>query len=841
MGKQWALTTSWKKTAFVLMAVVIFLLPVQGAYANSAPPPSVVWFSFDYKTTPPPRLLGVQLIACSTANCEQPVLLQHYGTCDRTGCLLPPPKIPGWPNDFGCAANICRSAAYPSHGGNDFKLVAQFSDRVRISEVVNELPAGYGGETAWRVIVREGDLSIEADAVPSLSNTGRVFPNQPLLLFGLSILLEILVAGVCFWWTVDPRHFEGALFMVLLVNLVSLPVVWFFFPSLGRFQSEANRDLGMLVLFLACIYSALLAGIYRSGKKTRNWLIGLTLLSLPVSIFCSLVAFTWLPGYYGRYVSVQGLPASAIIIASEVFAVVFEALLITVLSKQSLPRKWIWMTSLLMNAASFVAGMLLASAAASMPIDSRLPPEPPTVPPPTSLPTMVYPTASPIPPETPQPSPTPPRTLVPTPPPIPTLPPLPQAIGSNICPDTQPSILMPGRKGRVSNESSESIRVRVEAGFQAKQVGLIPPGGYFHVIDGPRCEDSVAWFQVNAENGVKGWMAEGSSDEYWVQPIVSDARNVNGPTIALQELIFTLPEEIGSKVRIADIPYNPETKTPPYSLARLAEYPRQNSDPVIYVYSVEEYLYFRSDRLGDLEQVRNSINSLMKTPQKNITLINLTDSLVIGDTYLAQAGSFASGLGLHAIAMLSPSDRSQAPKPYYVFYGFSSDMKYFVFAKLDVQLAFGQIAQATIDDFKPDVHLLDRFFGMSIAPNNLSQGEGGITACPGAPDITLKPGDWTQVSVNPPLPSRIRSQPGSSGEVIGQAQPGENVLVVDGPRCDNGYTWWYVHSPDGLEGWAAEGDAAGYWLVRTTVTPTPIPLKLRIRVRIDGLSRLIIQ
>ena len=231
----------------------------------------------------------------------------------------------------------------------------------------------------------------------------------------------------------------------------------------------------------------------------------------------------------------------------------------------------------------------------------------------------------------------------------------------------------------------------------------------------------------------------------------------------------------------------------------------------------------------------------MKTPRKNITLINLTDALVIGEPYLAQAGSFTSGLGYHAIAMLSPSDGSQAPKPYYVFYGFSSDMKYFVFAKLDVQLAFGQIAQATIDDFKPDVHLLDRFFGMSIAPNNLSQGEGEITACPGAPDITLKPGDWTQVSVNPPLPSRIRSQPGSSGEVIGQAQPGENVLVVDGPRCDNGYTWWYVHSPDGLEGWAAEGDAAGYWLVRTTVTPTPIPLKLRIRVRIDGLSRLIIQ
>jgi hypothetical protein len=400
---------------------------------------------------------------------------------------------------------------------------------------------------------------------------------------------------------------------------------------------------------------------------------------------------------------------------------------------------------------------------------------------------------------------------------------------------------MPGRKGRVSNESADSIRVRSEAGFQAKQVGQIPPGGYFDVIDGPQCVDGVAWFHVNADNGVQGWMAEGSSEEYWVQPIVSDARNVNGPTLALQELVFTLPDEIGSRMRIANSPYDPETKTPPYSLAHLTEYPLQNVDPVIYVYSVEEYLYYRSDRRGDFEQVRDTINSLIQTPSKEISLISLTNSFSVGETYLAQAGSFASGLGLHAIAMLSPSDGSQAPKPYYVFYGFSSDMKYFVFAKLDVQLAFGQLARSTTNDFKPGVHLLDQIFGLSIAPNNLSQGGGEITACPGAPDITLKQGDWARVSVNPPLPSRIRSQPGSSGEVIGQVQPGENVLVVDGPRCANGYTWWYVRSPDGLEGWAAEGDAAGYWLIGTTATPTPIPLTLSIRARIDGLSRLIIQ
>ena len=88
-----------------------------------------------------------------------------------------------------------------------------------------------------------------------------------------------------------------------------------------------------------------------------------------------------------------------------------------------------------------------------------------------------------------------------------------------------------------------------------------------------------------------------------------------------------------------------------------------------------------------------------------------------------------------------------------------------------------------------------------------------VVACPGAPDISLKLDDWAMVSMDPPLPNKIRSQPGISGELIGQVQPGENVLVVDGPTCADGYTWWSVRSLDGLEGWTVEGDAEGYWLV----------------------------
>jgi hypothetical protein len=88
-----------------------------------------------------------------------------------------------------------------------------------------------------------------------------------------------------------------------------------------------------------------------------------------------------------------------------------------------------------------------------------------------------------------------------------------------------------------------------------------------------------------------------------------------------------------------------------------------------------------------------------------------------------------------------------------------------------------------------------------------------LVNCPGAPDILLKLGDWAMVSMDPPLPNKVRSQPGSKSELIGQVQPGENVLVVDGPSCADSYTWWFVRSLEGLEGWTVEGDPSSYWLV----------------------------
>jgi hypothetical protein len=88
------------------------------------------------------------------------------------------------------------------------------------------------------------------------------------------------------------------------------------------------------------------------------------------------------------------------------------------------------------------------------------------------------------------------------------------------------------------------------------------------------------------------------------------------------------------------------------------------------------------------------------------------------------------------------------------------------------------------------------------------------TACPDAPAITIKRDAWAQVSLYPPVSNNVRREPRLKAELLGSLTPGEPVWIVGGPRCADGYAWWFVHSLSGLEGWTAEGDAENYWLVQ---------------------------
>jgi hypothetical protein len=61
--------------------------------------------------------------------------------------------------------------------------------------------------------------------------------------------------------------------------------------------------------------------------------------------------------------------------------------------------------------------------------------------------------------------------------------------------------------------------LRAEPASTSPQLGQIPGGGVFTVLDGPRCGDQgILYWRVDY-NGVQGWTGEGQGSTYWVEPI----------------------------------------------------------------------------------------------------------------------------------------------------------------------------------------------------------------------------------------------------------------------------------------------------------------------------------
>jgi hypothetical protein len=95
--------------------------------------------------------------------------------------------------------------------------------------------------------------------------------------------------------------------------------------------------------------------------------------------------------------------------------------------------------------------------------------------------------------------------------------------------------------------------------------------------------------------------------------------------------------------------------------------------------------------------------------------------------------------------------------------------------------------------------------------------------------------DWT-----PSLPNIVRSSPGRRlDNAIGRIAVGEALTVLDGPRCVEGWVWWYVQADSGILGWTSEGEAHEYWLQPLPNHPPPAPPCLaeyptRLRIGVDA-------
>jgi hypothetical protein len=341
----------------ILMTLVLFI-PASTVQANAAPPPPVIWFTFQNEQKEPVTPQGVQLLGCDTMACEQPALLQQFGQCQGTGCLIAEPALTQPLDEFGCAGQRCRSMAY-RYGHPYFKLVAQISSQGYVSNIIDGLPAEgvWASEEAWRVTIAGTNLSLAPDAVPP-----KPFGRYGLFFYGLLLTLvtELAIAALCFrlWLKLDLPQLTRGLAMILLINLVTFPVVWFFFPSLGQFQPDSFRKTGLITLGVAIFYVVMLALIWRANQQRRQRVfIILTLLSIPV-VFVLTIFLMLIFGYANYRVPAAGLPAGLILPASELFAVVGEAALLAFFSQGSFSLRQAAELSLLMNLASILVGYL---------------------------------------------------------------------------------------------------------------------------------------------------------------------------------------------------------------------------------------------------------------------------------------------------------------------------------------------------------------------------------------------------------------------------------------------------------------------------------------------------
>jgi hypothetical protein len=123
-----------------------------------------------------------------------------------------------------------------------------------------------------------------------------------------------------------------------------------------------------------------------------------------------------------------------------------------------------------------------------------------------------------------------------------------------------------------------------------------------------------------------------------------------------------------------------------------------------------------------------------------------------------------------------------------------------------------QLETAALEEFEPMLSLLDGMIQSLQLEADAQTSENA--PCVGAPPTRLRVDGFAYVNPEPPLPNNVRQDAGQDQPLVGEIEPGAAMRILDGPRCADGWVWWKVRSfePE-IEGWTAEGDRQGYWLV----------------------------
>jgi hypothetical protein len=345
----WPIRGRIKAAIALLGAALATILVATAAVANSPPPVPTIWFKFKYEVSWI-SLQGLQYVQCEAIACQNPVVLHQYGKCSDPICIPPTAEV----LDFDCADKTCLIIAnfYPDnlpYKSNQFKLIGQFSDRARTSNVV-PVESDLLSNNLWQVTVSPTDLNVTKDS-GSLDFRTKLF----FISLILTIPVELVAAALWLYFQKSSERVMGrTLATIAIAHLVTFPTVWGFFPALESFQYLIERALGTSCLAIAIVY-ALVLGYFRS-RSAASLTVG-SILLLPIAYAIGLFISLWI-GYGENTPLVGGLPNFVTLPASEIFAVLYEAGLIVLLSRGVWSFRQAGILSLLTNTASLVLGLL---------------------------------------------------------------------------------------------------------------------------------------------------------------------------------------------------------------------------------------------------------------------------------------------------------------------------------------------------------------------------------------------------------------------------------------------------------------------------------------------------
>ena len=307
-----------RRSALLLAAAVLFLLPVHAARADTGPKPSMS-FAFVYEIDPAPTIVSGTLLECSDPACADAAPLEHLG-----------------PQDFSCSATSCDSLAYSYREYH--RLSIAFSDgKTRLSNVFTKTAFA----ATYSVTVRNDDMLVtEEKGGPPTSITG--FLPFDLSVWACSGCFYLILWGLLIAYIITVGKSE-ATFKSMLPLYISAWLVSAFMLVGGVFLSKG---------LLTTVIIEVLLGLGYALWRKRPLLIVLTTILL-LTLATQPALWVTISALNSRYSWI------AILIAELVVWLV-EALGLFLVQRKSVKFTEMLLLSLALNVASFVIGLFLA-------------------------------------------------------------------------------------------------------------------------------------------------------------------------------------------------------------------------------------------------------------------------------------------------------------------------------------------------------------------------------------------------------------------------------------------------------------------------------------------------